>query len=178
MTTRLALSTLAIATALLLCSRAATPAAAYSGDAGSGFRYEEFELTDDRELTGFIVNSRNTIRRNVRVTITAIGEASGAPLWSTRLNLGTMSPGERKPLNAAYGRFTADPGSFTFEFTEERQPEPQQPEAETEAPEEPQAEEAPLQDENACSSIENTLRGKEVLGNGECTSVPFTLAKG
>ncbi|TVM19447.1 hypothetical protein DPQ33_03555 [Oceanidesulfovibrio indonesiensis] len=181
MTTRPGLSTLAIAAALLLCVFAG-PAGAFSGDAGGGFRYEGFELTADRNLAGFIVNTENRTRRNVRVTITAIGEESGAPLWSTRQNLGTMSPGERKPIDASYGRFTADPGSFTFEFTEEgaveMQPQDEEPEANADDTNEEGAPSGALQERNACSRIENTLRGKEVSGSGECGTVSFKLFEG
>lgn len=182
MTTRLGPSVLAIATALLLCFSAGSASAAFSGDAGGGFRYEDFELTQDRDLTGFFVNTRDVSRRNVRVTITAIGEESGAPLWSTRLNLGNMSPGERKPVTASYGRYTADPGSFSFEFSEEGGVEPQTPPGEEPEPgppgeEEPQAPDQ-LQERNACSSIEGTLHGREISGSGECSTVQFNLVKG
>ncbi len=184
MMTRLGPSTLAIAAVLLLCVLVGPAPAAFSGDAGGDFRYEEFKLTAERDLTGFIVNTKNSNRRNVRVTITAIGEESGAPLWSTRLNLGNMGPGERKPVNASYGRFTANPGSFTFEFTEEgtaaMQPQEDEPAAEPEDDEQAEESTPPgtLQDRNACSSIEDTLRGKEISGSGECTSVSFKLFEG
>jgi len=181
MTTRLGPSVLAIATALLLCLFAGPAFAAFSGDAGGGFRYESFELTQDRDLKGFIVNTKDVARRNVRVTITAIGKESGDPLWSTKLNLGNMSPGERKQVSAGYGHYTADPGSFNFEFTEEGEVEPQAPgevpEPATPGEEEPQAP-GQMQERNTCSRIEGTLHGREISGSGECTTVQFKLAKG
>jgi hypothetical protein len=184
MKTRLGLS--ATILTLLLCLVAAGAASAFSGEAGGGFRYEDFDLTEDRELQGVIVNSSNESRRNVRVTITAIGEESGAPLWSTDLILGNMGPGERKRVSAEYGRFTADPGSFTFAFTHEGEIEPQPEEIPEEAPrDEPEDAtgddpDAPvtLAERNACSSIEDSLRGREITGTGECTSVPFRLGEG
>lgn len=151
----------------------------FSGDAGSEFRYQDFVVGEDRTLRGELINEAARPRRDVEVVITAIGLQSRAPVWSTKKRFSQISPGDRVSIQDSYGRFTAAPGAFTFEFTESDTP-PPPPEPEVAAPgtgsNETIGEIKPTK--NACSNIRN-VRGRFILeGEGVCNTVSIPLRPG
>lgn len=168
--------------------KATTIGRPFSGDAGSSFSYELL-VSEDRNLSGAIVNNADKPRRDVTVEITAVGLESRAPVWSVKLRLGEIAPGGRAEVRATYGRFTAEPGAFTFKFTEAAAPK-------VEAPPQPGAQPGEggsadggssggsggdggaQETKNACSSIVFGKNAYTIEGTGVCTSVGFPLEAG
>ena len=149
----------------------------FSGDAGSEFEYLQFIVAEDRTLTGALINNAPRPRRDVEVEVTAIGLESRAPVWSFRQRFSEIPPSGRVEIRAAYGRFTAEPGAFTFRFTEATPPPAQTPPP-AEAQPAPPAQDGDSPTRNFCSVIFSE-RGEYVLeGTGSCESVAFPLDPG
>ncbi len=174
--------------AFMLLAPASFAWADFSGYAGAGFNYRNFGLGDGRLVQGSIRNTLDRPRVDVQVTVIAIGAESGEPLWEHTQLLGYFAPGESKDFRAPFGRFTAEPGEFRFRFKEneelieeQEQPQPEQSaeEAGEGEGEEPTPEEtyAASPQSNSCSRRDDTPRGLEVSGSGECSKTVFVLLR-
>ncbi|AGW14898.1 hypothetical protein [Megalodesulfovibrio gigas] len=150
----------------------------FSGDAGNQFEYLQFIVAEDRTLTGAIINNAPRPRRDVEVQVTAIGLESRAPVWSFKQRFSEIPPNGRVEIRAAYGRFTAEPGAFTFKFTEAAAPPPVQAPPPPDAQPGPPVSDGESPTRNFCSAIFSE-RGEYVLeGTGPCESVAFPLEPG
>lgn len=164
-----------------LLAQATTIGRPFSGNAGNQFEYLDFIVAEDRSLSGTLINIAPHPRRDVEVEITAIGLESRAPVWSVKQRFSEIPLNGSVQIYAMYGRFTAEPGAFTFKITEATAPLPEPsppPPGDSSPPSDGGQQGGETPTRNFCSSIFSDAGDYVLEGTGTCESVGFPLTAG
>ena len=72
-------------------------------------KYEDFHITEDGFVTGYIVNDSNRTRSNVRLDMWTTNMQETRILWRKSLNVGDLGPHARQLIKEPYKDDSGDP---------------------------------------------------------------------
>lgn len=80
-----------------------------SGVPDKDLKYEDFQITSDGFITGYVVNASGKTRSAVRVDMWTTNRNETKILWRKSLTLGDIGPHEKKLVKEAYKEDTEEP---------------------------------------------------------------------
>jgi hypothetical protein len=89
---------------------------ASSGVADRDLKFEDFQITDDGCITGFIVNSSPRPRKGVQIDMWTTNKAETRILWRKSLNIGDLGPGEKRLVKEKYDVDLEEPARTEIKF--------------------------------------------------------------
>ncbi len=87
-----------------------------SGVPDKDLRYEDFQITPDGFITGYIVNHSGKVRPGVRLDMWTTNRNETRILWRKSLTLGDIGPRERKLVKEVYKEDSEEPARTEIKF--------------------------------------------------------------
>jgi hypothetical protein len=87
-----------------------------SGLDDKDLKYEDFQITEDGFITGYIVNSSNKIRRAVQIDMWTTNKSETRILWRKSLSIGDLGSREKRLVKEPYRVDDEDPSKTEIKF--------------------------------------------------------------
>lgn len=87
-----------------------------SGVPDKDLKYEDFQITGDGFITGYIVNSSGKVRPAVRLDLWTTNKSETRILWRKSLAVGDIGPHEKKQVKEPYKEDTEEPSRTEIKF--------------------------------------------------------------
>ena len=87
-----------------------------SGTPNKDLVYNDFEITQDGYITGYITNKSNHPLKSVRLDMWTTNRAETAILWRKTLTIGDMAPNGKYEVREPYSPLPDDLSAVVFKF--------------------------------------------------------------
>jgi hypothetical protein len=89
---------------------------AISGVPEKDLEYEDFQITDDGFITGYIVNSSGKARKGVQIDMWTTNRSETRILWRKNLSIGDLGPHEKRLVKEVYKNDDEEPAKTEIKF--------------------------------------------------------------
>ncbi|MCU0588510.1 MAG: hypothetical protein MUF52_10170 [Syntrophobacteraceae bacterium] len=112
-----------VLTLLMATGTAGAGAPPKSGEIGSStglpdrdLRYEDFQITEDGHITGYIVNASGRARKGIQIDMWTTNKAETRILWRKSLAIGDLGPREKRWVREPYAVDSEEPARTEIKF--------------------------------------------------------------
>lgn len=89
---------------------------ASSGVPDTDLKYEDFQITDDGFITGYIVNDSNRTRPSVRIDMWTTNKQETRVFWRKSLDIGDLAPHAKYLVKMPYDYDNEEPARTEIKF--------------------------------------------------------------